>query len=30
MNYPYGVHIAVVRVDRETGGVDGRALSGRL
>jgi CO/xanthine dehydrogenase Mo-binding subunit len=21
MNYPYGVHIAVVRVDRETGGV---------
>jgi carbon-monoxide dehydrogenase large subunit/6-hydroxypseudooxynicotine dehydrogenase subunit gamma len=22
MNYPYGVHIAVVRVDRETGGVD--------
>ena len=22
MNYPYGVHIAVVRVDRETGGVE--------
>ncbi len=22
MNYPYGVHIAIVRVDRETGGVD--------
>jgi carbon-monoxide dehydrogenase large subunit/6-hydroxypseudooxynicotine dehydrogenase subunit gamma len=22
MNYPYGVHIAVIRVDRETGGVD--------
>ena len=21
MNYPYGVHVAVVRVDRETGGV---------
>ncbi len=22
MNYPYGVHVAVVRVDRETGGVE--------
>ena len=26
MNYPYGVHIAVVKVDRETGGGDDRAL----
>ncbi len=30
MNYPYGVHIAVAKVDRETGGVDDRALSRRL
>jgi aerobic carbon-monoxide dehydrogenase large subunit len=22
MNYPYGIHVAVVRVDRETGGID--------
>ena len=30
MTYPYGVHVAVVRVDRETGGVADRALSRRL
>ncbi len=28
--YPYGIHFAVVRVDRETGGVAGRALRHRL
>ena len=26
MNYPYGVHIAVAKVDRDTGGGDDRAL----
>ena len=30
MNYPYGVHIAVIAVDRDTGAVDDRALPGRL
>ena len=28
--YPYGLHFAVVKVDRETGGVAGRALCHRL
>ena len=28
--YPYGIHFAVVKVDRETGGVHGRALCHRL
>ena len=30
MTYPYGVHFAVVRVDRDTGAIVGRALFRRL
>ena len=30
MTYPYGVHVAVVRVDRDTGAIDDRALPHRL
>ena len=28
--FPYGAHLAVVRIDRDTGKVDGRALHGGL
>ena len=30
MVFPYGIHVAVVRVDRDTGGGRDRALSRRL